>query len=188
MQGGAQPREDRAERWRGWMAAAQHGDAAGYERLLTELLPFISGIVRGRMGGDPAAEDVVQEVLLSLHTARHTYRPERPLIPWVRTIARNAVIDWARRQTRARARESGVEAANMAAPERSEHSPVMSRAVERALSRLPESQRKAVVMLKVEDLTVAEAAERAGISQGALKLRAHRGYRTLRDLLGRELL
>ena len=121
-------------------------------------------------------------------TARHTFRPERPLQPWVRTIARNAVIDWARRQTRARAKESGVEAANLAAPERSEHSPVMSRAVERALSRLPESQRKAVVMLKVEDLTVAEAAERAGISQGALKLRAHRGYRTLRDLLGRELL
>jgi DNA-directed RNA polymerase specialized sigma24 family protein len=45
-----------------------------------------------------------------------------------------------------------------------------------------------VVMLKLEGLTVAEAAERAGTTPGALKLRAHRGYRALRDVFGRELL
>jgi RNA polymerase sigma-70 factor (ECF subfamily) len=170
------------------MAAAQHGDAAAYERLLTELLPFIGGVVRGRMGDDPAVEDIVQEVLLSIHTARHTYRAERPLIPWVRAIARNAVIDWARRQTRKRAREADVEAASLPAPRAKEHAPVLSKAIERALGSLPESQCQAVIMLKIEGLTIAEAAQRAGVTAGALKLRAHRGYRALRDLLGRELL
>lgn len=188
MEGGAQRPEDRAERWRTWMAAAQQGDADAYERLLTELLPFISGIVRGRMRDDPAVDDTVQEVLLSIHTARHTYRPERPLIPWVRTIARNAVIDWARRQSRTRAREADVEAAGLPAPAQSERAPVLSKSLERALGSLPEAQRQAVVMLKIEGLTVVEAAEKVGVTTGALKLRAHRGYRALRDLLGRDLL
>jgi RNA polymerase sigma-70 factor (ECF subfamily) len=155
---------------------------------LTELLPFVSGIVRGRIGNDPAAEDIVQEVLLSIHAARHTFRPERLLEPWVRTIARNAVIDWARRQARARGRESTVDAAERPASPRDNPSVSLSPGVERALSSLPEAQRQAVVMLKLEGLTVAEAAERAGTTPGALKLRAHRGYRALRDLFGRELL
>jgi RNA polymerase sigma-70 factor (ECF subfamily) len=183
-----QKREDRAERWRAWMAAAQQGDADAYQRLLTELLPFVNGIVRGRVGNDPAAEDIVQEVLLSIHTARHTFRPERRLEPWVRTIARNAVIDWARRQARARGRHSGVDAADLAAPELEGPSSVLSPGVERALASLPDAQRQAVVMLKLEGLTVAEAAERVGTTPGALKLRAHRGYRALRDVFGREIL
>jgi len=188
MGGETQKREDRTERWRALMAAAQQGDADAYQRLLTELLPFVSGIVRGRVGNEPAAEDIVQEVLLSIHTARHTYRPERALEPWVRTIARNAVIDWARRQARARGRESGVDAADLAGPQLDGPSAFLSPGVERALSSLPDAQRQAVVMLKLEGLTVAEAAERVGTTPGALKLRAHRGYRALRDLFGRELL
>jgi RNA polymerase sigma-70 factor (ECF subfamily) len=188
MEGEAPKREERAGRWRAWMAAAQQGDSDAYQRLLTELLPFLSGIVRGRVGDEPAVEDIVQEVLLSIHTARHTYRPERPLEPWVRTIARNAVIDWARRRARARGRESGVDAADLVAPHLEGHSATLSPGVARALSSLPEAQREAVVMLKLEGLSVAEAAERAGTTPGALKLRAHRGYRALRDLFGRELL
>ena len=188
MEGGASKREERTERWRAWMAAAQQGDAEAYQRLLRQLLPFVSGVVRGRVGNDPAAEDIVQEVLLSIHAARHTFRPERPLEPWVRTIARNAVIDWARRQARARSRESTVHAADLPAPPRDSPSTILSPGVERALSSLPEAQRQAVVMLKLEGLTVAEAAERVGTTPGALKLRAHRGYRALRDLFGRELL
>jgi RNA polymerase sigma-70 factor (ECF subfamily) len=188
MEGGASKREERTERWRAWMAAAQQGDAEAYQRLLTELLPFVSGVVRGRVGDDPAAEDIVQEVLLSIHTARNTYRSERPLEPWVRTIARNAVIDWIRKRARARGRESGVDAADLPAPELESPSAVLSPGVERALTSLPEAQRQAVVMLKLEGLTVAEAAERVGTTPGALKLRAHRGYRALRDLFGRELL
>jgi len=180
----ADPHGGREERWRGWMVAAQDGDAACYQKLLGELLPFVRGVVRGRMGGEPAAEDVVQNVLISIHLSRHTFRAERPLTPWVRAIARNAVVDWARR--RARSREVGIASADALAapapPPRQELSPGLAR----ALGRLPDAQREAVWLLKVEGLTVTEAAARAGVSAGALKLRAHRGYRALRDLLGGE--
>ena len=180
--------EERAERWPQWMAAAQRGETEEYQRLLTELLPFVRAVVRGRLRDDPAVDDITQEVLLRIHTARHTYRTERPLMPWVRTIARNAVIDHARKRERWLARLSHVhpDIIPAEAPEHVVHriAPVL----ERALKRLPTGQREAVVLLKLEGLSVAEAATRVGISTNALKLRAHRGYRAMRNLLGRELL
>ncbi len=166
------------------MIAAQRGDAESYQRLLTELLPFVRGVVRGRLRDDAAADDVVQEVLLSIHTARHTYRPERPLRPWVRAIARNAVVDQVRR--RARAREVALDSADGVAAPPGPPSRRLAPGLLRVLAGLPEAQRQAVMLLKVEGLSVGEAAKRAGVSPGALKLRAHRGYRALRDLLGRE--
>jgi len=171
------------------MAAAQSGDRKLYELLLAELLPFVRIVVRGRVADPAAVEDIVQDVLLSIHTARHTYRSERPLVPWVRAIARNAVIDWGRRGVRMRRRESDVDVETVeevVAPDLEGHPPRLSAGLERALESLPDSQRQAVWLLKVEGLTVKEAAERVGVSAGALKLRAHRGYETLRTLLGRE--
>lgn len=176
---------ERNERWRGWMAAAQAGDGEAYQLLLTELLPFVRGIVRSRLADAAAAEDVTQEVLLSIHTARHTYRSERPLTPWVRAISRNAVVDWARRQ--GRRREVGIEGAEHAAsPSIDPLAGRLSPGLERALRGLPEAQRDAVVYLKVEGLSVAEAAAKAGVTVGAMKLRAHRGYKALRNHLGEE--
>lgn len=179
---------ERAERWRSLMVSAQGGDAEAYSRLLTEILPFVRSLVRARLRDDPHVDDVTQEVLLSIHTARHTYRPERPLLPWVRTIARNAATDWLRRRARQLARLSDVEAAELPAAAREAPPQRLPASLERALEHLPDGQRQAVVLLKVEGLSVAEAAQRVGITEGALKLRAHRGYRLLRDLLGRERL
>ncbi len=180
---------ERGARWREWMASAQRGDALAYERLLDDLLPFVRALVRARIGDDPNAEDVMQEVLLSIHTARHTFQAGRDLEPWVRTIARNAVIDAVRRRTRQRARVADVEVADLAEDPRaraSAEAEPLPRSLERALAALPPVQREAVMLLKVEGLSVLEAAQRARTTPGALKLRAHRGYRVLRDLLGRE--
>ena len=60
---------------------------------------------------------------------------------------------------------------------------VLSPVLQKALARLPDGQREAVQMVQVDGLSVAEAAARAGISTGALKVRAHRGYRSLRKAL-----
>ena len=181
--------EERKSRWREWMAGAQRGEALAYERLLEDLLPFVRGLVRARIGSDPSAEDVVQDVLLAIHTARHTFQAGRELEPWVRTIARNAVIDSVRRKQRQLARSSGVEAADLPEDPRaraSAEADPLPRALERALEKLPPVQREAVTLLKVEGLSIAEAAARARTTPGAMKLRAHRGYLLLRDLLGRE--
>src|SRR6516162_3831499 len=87
------------------MALAQEGDKAAYERLLVDILPALRSFTRRRLGDDVAAEDVVQEVLLSVHRARRTYRPERPFEPWLFAIARNAIVDCQRARARRRRKE-----------------------------------------------------------------------------------
>ena len=112
--------------------------------------------------------------------------PERPFGPWMRAIVRNAVTDSLRSRGRRVEREIGVEAIDSladpnAAPgiEERELSPELAG----ALNELPTNQREAVELIHLQGLSVAEAALRVGISPGALKVRAHRGYRALRTLL-----
>jgi RNA polymerase sigma-70 factor (ECF subfamily) len=170
------------------MAAAQEGDAESYDRLLNAILPEVRRIVRSRLGDPGGVEDVVQNVLLSIHHARHTYRPERPFGPWLRTITRNAVTDAQRARSVRLRREVPLEL-EAAVPDPAtpgEISTGISPEIAQALARLPPTQRQAVELLHLEQLSVAEAAERAGVSPGALRVRAHRGYRALRETLGRK--
>jgi len=176
------------------MRAAQEGDAASYEKLLGELLPHLRRFARRRLSspdGRELVEDSVQNVLLAIHRARHTWRPERPFSPWVHAIARNAVIDTLRARGRRLSREISLEADGVAepavGPEPSSLEEALSPELCAALETLPPNQREAVTLIHLEGLSVAEAAERAGATPGALKVRAHRGYRALRLRLERSL-
>jgi RNA polymerase sigma-70 factor (ECF subfamily) len=188
MQTQRRSRQEHEARWRAWMTAAQRGDSAAYEQLLVELLPYLRRFVGRRLNGAEAGEDVVQTVFLSIHRARHTYRPERPFGPWLHSVARNAVIDHVRAQARRGRRETSLEAEGVPEPVAAEAAPPagLSPELDRALEALPDGQREAVMLLHVEGLSVAEAASWVGISKSALKVRAHRGYRALRGLLGGE--
>jgi RNA polymerase sigma-70 factor (ECF subfamily) len=183
-----------------WMAAAQKGDAGAYERLLTSLLPPLRAFVRRRGVDASEIEDVVQEILLLIHRARHTWRAERPFDPWMWAVARNASTDALRRQSRERSRRDHApdrfgpgaletqEPIALGAEDAEEQLSAreLTPALAAALSRLPASQRQAVELLYVEQLSVAEAAARAGVSATALKVRAHRGSRALRKALRAE--
>lgn len=181
---------DEAEaRLRSGMTAAQRGDAIAYERLLSELIPLLRSFVRARLREDSAAvEDVVQNVLLAVHRARHTYRSERRFGPWIGAVARNAVIDHLRSRGRRRQRELSLDDA--AEPAAAEAPPLadgeLSPELRSALERLPATQREAVELIQIRGLSVAEAAVRAGVKPGALKVRAHRGYTALRQMLAAE--
>jgi RNA polymerase sigma-70 factor (ECF subfamily) len=180
-------RQRREQRWRAWMIAAQQGDRAAYEKLLGEMIPELRLFVRRRLSEPSVREDVVQNILVAVHRARHTYRGERPFAPWLYAVARNAVRDQLRARMRRAGRELTLEPARVpepAAPPEPPSDGALSPELERALTRLPDAQREAVLLVQVEGLSVAEAAARAGVSRSALKVRAHRGYRALRGLLG----
>lgn len=173
--------------WRDWMVAAQAGDSDAYEKLLLELLPRARRQVGARISDVAAREDIVQNALVSIHRARHTYRADRPFTPWFNTIVRNATIDWVRMRSRQIPRELPLaqevvadRAAESAAADADE---ALSPDLEQALSNLPPAQRQAVEMIHLEGLSVSDAAARAGVTKGALKVRAHRGYQALRSLL-----
>lgn len=176
---------EREERWQAWMAAAQDGDASAYERLLHELLPEVRSQVRRRLSDAAAAEDVVQNALLSIHRSRHTYRPERPFGPWMRAVVRNAFLDHARVRARRAERELPLDSTPEPADESEDwlEGQRLSPDLERALASLPPAQREAVELIQLQGLSVAEAAVKVGVSMSALKVRAHRGYRALREKL-----
>ncbi len=181
---------DSEARFGAWMAAAQAGDTEAYERLLRALLPPLRAFVDMLLRDPDRTEDVVQQTLLQLHRARHTYRPERPFGPWLRTIARHAAIDSARRAARRRGRElpladvpEAQEPRYEAADSQGER---LSPELDRLVSKLPEAQRLAVELFHLEGLSVADASTRLGVEPGALKARVHRGVRTLRAWLGEE--
>lgn len=172
------------------MRAAQAGDGRAYGRLLTEATPIIRRAVAKRWRG-PDVEDIVQEVLLSVHGVRHTYDADRPFLPWLLAIVQYRVADAARRHARRAARETsecGFEHGlpEVAAPVADE-GPGDPELLARALADLPEGQQRAIRLLKLEERSLKEAAASTGMSVGALKVAVHRGIKALRlKLTGKE--
>jgi RNA polymerase sigma factor (sigma-70 family) len=176
------------ERFGRLMAAAQSGDADAYLRLLQEITPRVRQLIGRRRGGRAAGdvEDLVQDVLLSLHVARGSYDPGRPFLPWLLAIARNRLADGARRHARKAAHEVQVEDLDVTFSEsppnisvRSDDSP----ALREAIAALSPGQRDAIELLKLRELSLKEAAQATGSSVGALKVATHRAITALRRRL-----
>ena len=171
------------------MQAAQAGNADAYVQLLTEIAPRLRRIVRTRWRflGPDDIEDLVQEILLSMHGARATYNPQRPFMPWLLAIARNRLADGARRYLRREAREVHVD--NWAVTFASANTNFTSDALgevetlRRAIQALPPGQRTAIEMLKLRETSLREAAAACGMSIGALKVATHRAMSALRRAL-----
>jgi RNA polymerase sigma-70 factor (ECF subfamily) len=180
------------QRLAGLMRAAQAGDGAAYSELLRSLVPLLKDTVRQRFGFLQAQdlEDLAQEVLLSLHKARRTYDPARPFLPWLMAIARNRMADSARRYARRAAHEVACEQPpetfpaenpNMSASEYEDCGD--AEALAHAMTRLPRSQRRAIELTKLREMSLREAAAATGTSVGALKVSVHRGISALRKAL-----
>lgn len=170
------------------MLAGLGGDEASYKRLLTKLSAYLRTYFNGqfaRMGRGPAdAEDLVQETLIALHTRRHTYDRSQLLTPWVYAIARYRLIDYLRRTKSSHMSVQVDEAEGVFAPDDSPA--VESRLdLEELLAQLKPKARQAIQLVKLEGLSVSEAAERCGMSQSAIKVAIHRGLKAM-SLLVRE--
>lgn len=156
------------------------GDQAAYARFLTELATMLRGYFRNRLpqqAGD--VEDLTQEVLLAVHNARHTYLPGQPLTAWVHAIARYKLADHFRAHARHDALSDPLEAAEnvLAAPDLE---PAQARRdLNLLLDALPDRQRLPIVYVKLEGLSVSEAAQMTGMSESAVKVGVHRGLKAL---------
>lgn len=176
-------------RWEAWMVAAQAGDSRAYDRLLRDCLPLLRAVARRRIADPHEAEDAVQDTLLTVHRMMATYDPSRPLRPWLVAIAERRAVDRLRRRGRGAGRETPIDdhAETLAAPTgETGEGRIAARELREAVSELPESQRTALLLAKLEDLPLADAAARSGLSVGALKVATHRALRTLRRRFGAE--
>ena len=167
------------------MQRAQRGDPPAYADLLILLTNVLRRFVRGRTGEVAWVDDVVQETLMSIHGARHTYDAARPFAPWFYAIAQRRLIDALRRERRIAAREVGSDVLpEPAVTGRGDEASVDPAAVHAALGALPARQREVIAAMKLRDESVREISSRLGLSESAVKVTAHRGYKTLRRLLG----
>lgn len=180
-----QPAMDaRDTRWAALMVAAQAGDAAAYDRLLRECLPQIRAVVRARVRNAADAEDAVQDTLLTLHALRHTYDPARPFRPWLNAIAERRAIDRLRRVFKHSRREAALDGAPEQGTPATGTARLEAAELRAAVAELPESQRTALRLAKLEERPLKEAAEISGLSVGALKVATHRAVAALRAKLG----
>ncbi len=170
------------------MQAVQNGDGQAYVQLLKRITPRLQQMVRGQRRFLDAADidDIVQEILISLHAVRATYDPRRPFMPWLMAIARNRLADSGRRDARRNAHEVQVDELPVTFPEKETNMLETygdPEALRRAIKTLPPGQREAVEMLKLREMTLKEAASVSGTSTGALKVSVHRAMTTLRKVL-----
>ncbi|MDQ0140367.1 sigma-70 family RNA polymerase sigma factor [Cupriavidus necator] len=178
-------RPDGTPDWSAMMARAQAGDRAAYRRLLEGIAPYIRALAARQVRNHEDIEDIVQDVLLTVHAVRHTYDPARPFGPWLVSIARRRIIDSLRRRARTRAREAPLDTEPETISDPGANLQEMAldaQAVRDAVDCLPAGQREALRMLKLEEMSLKEAAVASGVSVGALKVATHRALKTLRKL------
>jgi len=171
------------------MLASLNGDAASHRALLDRLSRRLRAYYKGKLAGigrdATEAEDLVQEAVLAIHVKRHTYDPAQPLTPWVHAIARYKLIDFLRRN-RASFADVPIDEADEVMAHDDNVSAESTYDVRRLMERLPKKMQCSIEAVKLDGLSIAEAAERCGISEPGVKVNIHRGLKALAALIAQE--
>jgi RNA polymerase sigma-70 factor (ECF subfamily) len=171
------------------MLAGLDGDAASHRALLDRLSRRLRAYFKGKLAGTgrgaSEAEDLVQETVLAIHIKRHTYNPAEPLTPWVHAIARYKLIDFLRR-TRTSMADVPIDEADAVMAQDDNVIAESTYDVRRLMERLPKNMRCAIEAVKLDGQSIAEAAQRCGISESGVKVSIHRGLKALAASIARE--
>jgi len=163
------------------LMAGLNGNESAYHSFLNELSGRLRAYVRKRLFHlHDEVEDIVQETLLAVHNARHTYRPEEPLTAWVYAIARYKLMDFLRMRSRHDAfNEPLDDYVDIFSSVDDVPANDAKRDVTVLLEQLPDKQRLPIVHVKLEGMSVAETALLTGLSESAVKIGIHRGLKLL---------
>lgn len=169
----------------GLMKQAQAGDADSYQRLLIRIRQMMTRYLentfaRFRMP-EAGAEDVLQEILLAIHSKRHTYDPHQYFLPWMYAIGRYKVVDHFRRHRWIYKATVPLEDELENIEALMSFEPSADFDVETLLQSLPEKQRQILKLVKLEGLSIEEAAKRTGFSTSDIKVTVHRAIKALRE-------
>ena len=166
------------------MQRALAGDQHAYAELLLETSRFLRPYLAKRLNFTSEAEDVLQEVLLSIHKARHTYDGQRPYKPWAFAIAQFRLLDYLRTHYADRLRQAVElsEVENIISGNVTE-STVTYESISGEIRKLPEKQATILQLMHQEGYTAKEVAEKTGMKESAVKVAAHRAYKILKRKL-----
>jgi RNA polymerase sigma-70 factor (ECF subfamily) len=170
--------------WTAWMRAAMSGDAGAYRQFLASVAPYIRAAARSRcrtMGvPDGDAEDVVQEVLLTIHLKRGTWDQSRPIGPWIGAITRNKFTDALRR--RGWRVSVPIEDVMEILPAEDQTPDLSARDIDTLLGHLKEPQQEIVRSISINGDGIRETADRLQMTEGAVRVALHRALKALGTL------
>ena len=172
------------------MARYSRGDDQAFGIVYDVVAPRLIGYLRRRVSDNARVEDIVQQTFLQMHAARGTFVDGAEVLPWAFTIARRVMVDVSRKSSRETPVDPGATQENSAAfmtAVASGEEVVLAQETHKlfnqALDRLTEPQRAAFELMKVEGLSLEQAASVLGTTVTGVKLRAHRAYESLRNAL-----
>ena len=166
------------------MQQALEGDKHAYAELLRETAHFLRPFLRQKLQADSEVDDLLQEILLSIHKVRHTYDGMRPYKPWAYAIAKYRLLDYLRVHYADRLR-SAIDMSELenALQDNVTEYRISYESISGEVSKLPEKQALIIRMMHQEGYTAKEVAEKIGMTESAVKVAAHRAYKTLKHQL-----
>jgi len=171
---------DTESRLRGLILQGLNGDAAAYHQFLKALSAHLRAYFRKRLFQRPdEVEDLVQDTLLAVHNQRHTYRADQPLTAWVHAVARYKLIDLLRARASSESLNVPLDDELELFAASDTEAREAKKDLDTLLAGLPDRQRLPIVHVKLEGLSVVEAARLTGMSESAIKIGVHRGLKAL---------
>ena len=177
---------NQAQEWQEWAIAAQGGDKRAYTQLLQSITPYIRNVIIGSLSNPSAAEDITQEVLISVHKSLSTYQPDRPFKPWLMAIVNFRRTDYLRKHYAQRRDKTTTTDENYEFEANNVTNPAHAgelKDIENALASLPEQQQRIFKMIKIEGYSAQEVANEMNMNESAVKVSAHRAMKKLQGLL-----
>lgn len=168
------------------MMQSLKGDQRAYAALLQETSRLLRPFLSRRLSAASEVDDLLQEILLSIHKARHTYDGKRPYKPWAYAIARFRLQDFLRAHYADQLRHAvDFDELEETLPEYVTEPAMSYESIEREVQKLPDKQASILQLMHQDGYTSREVAEKMGMNESAVKVAAHRAYKLLRKKLER---
>lgn len=168
------------------MQQSLNGDQRAYAELLRETSRLLRPFLARRLHFTHEVDDLLQEILISVHKARHTYDGERPYKPWVYAIAKFRLQDYLRAHYADQLRHAeDYDELEESLPEHVTETAISYESISGEVEKLPGKQAEILRLMHQEGYTAKEVAARLGMNESAVKVAAHRAYKVLRSRLER---
>ena len=177
---------DNGDEFEPLMRRSLAGDRRAYAALLGKTSDLLRPFLANRLASAAEVDDLLQEILISIHKARHTYDGGRPYKPWAYAIAKFRLRDHLRAHYSDRLRDAvDLSELHDSLPDPVTETAVSYESISGEIQRLPERQAAIVRLMHQEGYTAREVGEKMGMKESAVKVAAHRAYKVLRKMLER---
>ncbi len=166
------------------MKQSLNGDQQAYTTLLQETARLLRPYLSRKLSFANEVDDLTQEILISIHKARHTYDGNRPYKPWAYAIARFRLQDFLRAHYSDHLRHAlDFDEMEENFQENVTESVMSYESISKEVEKLPEKQAAILQLMHQDGYTAKEVAEKLGMNESAVKVAAHRAYKVLRNKL-----